>query len=478
MKVDLKVQRPVGEDSSRFQSFELSLERRPIGRLDLPELHSVPSYIFEVDHDHIDRPVKVGYIVQNGFNQGFEGFDQPPSDDKVAEIVRNFMATGVDTIILDYRQNAGGDWDVAADMMNIFSPKATAYYQTSYEYSDELGESQKVVKAMSSDKEHGDVEAAQQVPLVVLVSSETISAAEMVVGALKVYGRALIIGENTYGGGLITETKRLFKPFFRHVLDKPTDEEVGGIRYVTGHFLKPDGTSSHITGEVPDIRIVSPFGAMRKQKWLDETYRGEDGEDNDFTPSPMEKESSLQLGFRDSGMLQKLTAIYSQHIMSRDYQDLHSQWMAEISPSAATAIQKHLLSRKAIYLDKDHVRAKTLATKLAERQQFAMHRFIETTDSDAATYLRNEDHELQEALFVAAHYFWLCRGDHQDPNDLEQAESSYNKLRGCLGSQAAGELGNEKAAPSESRQQAASDTDNNLDQTPETEQSENESESP
>lgn len=487
-QVDLKVQRPVGKDSSRHQSFELSLERRPVGELDIPA-HLV-SHTFEVVHDQMDRPVKVGYIVQNGFYQGHEGFDQSPSDDKVAEIVQNFMANGVDTIILDYRQNSGGDWAVAADLVNIFHPKSTAYYQTSYEYSQELGESQKVVQAMSSDKEHGDVgdrEAAQQVPLVVLVSSATASAAEMVVGALKVHGRALVIGEDTYGHGLVTETKRLFKPFFRHVLDQPTDEQVGGIRYVTGHFLKPDGKSSHIIGEAPDISLASPFGAIRfgairKEKWGDATYRGQD---NDFTAGQnMEKESSPQLGFRDSGMLQKLTAIYSQRILSSDYRDLHSQWIAEVPSSPASAIQKDRLSRQEISIGEDNTRVRTFAAKLAIKQQIAMRRFMASRElgsqsySDSATHLRKEDHELQEALFVAANYFWLCRGDDQDLQNDSEHEPSYNKLLGCFGSQAVSELGDAKNVLSESRKQAAEETAEKTDKTPETEQSEMESENP
>jgi carboxyl-terminal processing protease len=85
------------------------------------------------------------------------------------------------------------------------------------------------------------------VPLVVLVDSDTASAAEMVAGAFKELKRATVIGQTTFGKGTIQATIPLDKA--------PLDKMPGGIRLTVARFLSPSETPYAGRGVTPDILL-------------------------------------------------------------------------------------------------------------------------------------------------------------------------------------------------------------------------------
>jgi carboxyl-terminal processing protease len=82
-------------------------------------------------------------------------------------------------------------------------------------------------------------------PIAVLVNSGTASAAEIVAGALKDTGRAVVVGETTFGKGSVQTLFRL--------------REGEALRLTTAHYYTPGGAIIHEKGIEPQVQvIVSP----------------------------------------------------------------------------------------------------------------------------------------------------------------------------------------------------------------------------
>lgn len=84
---------------------------------------------------------------------------------------------------------------------------------------------------------------APDTPLIVLVDRGTASAAEVVAGALQDHGRAVIVGETTFGKGSVQSVLPL--------------RNGDGIKLTTARYFTPAGRSIQAEGIVPDI-IVKP----------------------------------------------------------------------------------------------------------------------------------------------------------------------------------------------------------------------------
>jgi len=89
---------------------------------------------------------------------------------------------------------------------------------------------------------HGDV--LQGAPLVVLVNGGTASASEIVAGALKDHGRALLIGRTTYGKGSVQTVMPL--------------AHGGALKLTTSRYFTPSGASIQGKGIIPDIVEAAP----------------------------------------------------------------------------------------------------------------------------------------------------------------------------------------------------------------------------
>ncbi|HET6647294.1 MAG TPA: S41 family peptidase [Pyrinomonadaceae bacterium] len=126
----------------------------------------------------------VGYIAMTG------GFNQTTSDE-FQEALQDLHSKGMNMLILDLRGNRGGLLIQAVRVANTF-----------------LQRGQLIVKQEgrirgSSENFRAVNDSPDQTPLVVLVNGDSASAAEIVAGALQDHDRALIVGENTFGKGIV-----------------------------------------------------------------------------------------------------------------------------------------------------------------------------------------------------------------------------------------------------------------------------------
>jgi carboxyl-terminal processing protease len=126
----------------------------------------------------------VGYVAMTG------GFNTTTADEFRAALDK-LHEQGMQMLILDLRGNGGGLLSQAVRVANTFLKRG------------QLIVTQKGRVRGSSETYLADNESPDQSPLVVLVNRGTASASEIVSGALQDHDRALIVGENTFGKGLV-----------------------------------------------------------------------------------------------------------------------------------------------------------------------------------------------------------------------------------------------------------------------------------
>lgn len=102
-------------------------------------------------------------------------------------------------LIFDLRGNGGGLLREAVNIVNFFVPKGKEVVSTRGKISDW----DKVHKALNEPID-------TLMPIVILVDESSASASEIVSGALQDYDRAVVIGRNTFGKGLVQQTRDLF----------------------------------------------------------------------------------------------------------------------------------------------------------------------------------------------------------------------------------------------------------------------------
>jgi carboxyl-terminal processing protease len=132
----------------------------------------------------------IGYIKLDEFTPG--------ASREVIGALTKLKSQGATKIILDLRDNLGGSLYEAVNISNIFIPKDKEVVSTKG-------------KSAESNKAYNTLYAPTDltIPLVVLTSGSTASAAEIVSGTLQDYDRALLIGQRTFGKGLVQTTRQL-----------------------------------------------------------------------------------------------------------------------------------------------------------------------------------------------------------------------------------------------------------------------------
>ena len=132
----------------------------------------------------------VGYISQTGFSDGVAAeFRQ-----KVTELKQQ----GMKTLVLDLRGNGGGLMNEAADIVSVLVPKGSVVVSAK-------GREARASYTLKTTQEPVDT----KIPVIVLVDSGSASASEIVAGSLQDMDRATIMGERTFGKGLVQSIRPL-----------------------------------------------------------------------------------------------------------------------------------------------------------------------------------------------------------------------------------------------------------------------------
>mgnify|MGYP003289188714 CR=1 FL=1 len=141
----------------------------------------------------------------------------------------NVLANSLDKdgYIIDLRSNPGGLLDNAINISDMFLSGGVIVSTVDR---DGYKISQRAAKTVYTKK-----------PVVVLINKGSASASEILSGALKDHGRAIIIGEKSFGKGLVQEVNHL-----------PLNS---GMNITIQKYLTPSGSDIHKKGIMPDIEI-------------------------------------------------------------------------------------------------------------------------------------------------------------------------------------------------------------------------------
>lgn len=159
---------------------------------------------------------------------------------RARDFASKFAEKGVNKVILDLRGNGGGYVSAAEDLLGLWIDGQPVLMQKSKHFGDSTTKTASG-KAILSDMK-----------TLVLVNGSTASASEIVAGALQDYGKATIVGEKTYGKGVVQQMFNLS----------------GGttLKVTTAEWFTPKDRSINKTGIEPDVEVERSYediNAMR-----------------------------------------------------------------------------------------------------------------------------------------------------------------------------------------------------------------------
>lgn len=128
---------------------------------------------------------EIGYIV-------LTQFISVKATNGVKKAFKELKEKGMKKLIFDLRSNPGGALNDAVNITNLFVPKGSKVVDT-------RGKISKATATYKANKEPLDLE----IPIVVLIDGRSASASEIVSGALQDYDRAVVMGERSFGKGLV-----------------------------------------------------------------------------------------------------------------------------------------------------------------------------------------------------------------------------------------------------------------------------------
>lgn len=177
------------------------------------DIIEVITVAYEMKEDHI------GYVAVSGFEQvTYHQFE---------EALQALNDQGMEKLIIDLRNNPGGNLSTVCDMLDLILPEGTIVYTE---------DKHKVREVMTSDDEK-----QMNIPIVVLTNGNSASASEIFAGAIQDYKKGTLIGTTTFGKGIVQNIFSL--------------GDGTSLKLTTSEYFTPNGRNIHGIGIEPDIEV-------------------------------------------------------------------------------------------------------------------------------------------------------------------------------------------------------------------------------
>ena len=178
-----------------------------------------------------------GYIAVSNFRE--------TTTEQFKDAYAALMDEGVERLIIDLRDNGGGLVSAAVDMLNVFMPEGLLVY------TEEKDGTRKEYTSAGEDP--------IGIPLAILVNGGTASSAEIFAGAVQNSGTGILVGETTFGKGIVQTTLPL--------------PDRSAVKLTTANYYTPDGKSLNGTGLAPDVEAELPEDALPDAGETDTQYQ-------------------------------------------------------------------------------------------------------------------------------------------------------------------------------------------------------------
>lgn len=166
---------------------------------------------------------KIGYIEIGTFGEH--------TTDEFIKSWNTLVLTGAEGMILDFRNNGGGYLDTAVDLASIVLPQNSPVVSIK---DNNIKKNQTLFTRVNA-------KSNTTIPIIVLINEYSASASEIFAGAMQDLGRAVILGDKSYGKGSVQEPFNL------------GDGSI--IKITTARWYTPNDMSIDEKGITPDIRL-------------------------------------------------------------------------------------------------------------------------------------------------------------------------------------------------------------------------------
>ncbi|GAB3992926.1 S41 family peptidase [Spirosoma daeguense] len=288
---------------------------------------------------------------------------------EVRSAFQELKGKGMKKLIIDVRENPGGLLNMAIDISNIFIPKDSEVVTTK----GKVTEWNKTYTALNPPLD-------LEVPIIVLTNNHSASAAEIVSGVIQDYDRGVLIGQRTYGKGLVQTTRELsFNTKLKITTAKyyiPSGRCIQAIDY---SHRNPDGS----VGKIPDSlktafktkagRVVYDGGGVLPDVVIEAQ-----------TPAP------IALSLTNKGHIFDYAVKYRHEhptikparefrLTDAEYQDF-TKWVADKEYDYTTQVEKDLgtleaSAKKEKYFDQIQDQLKSLKTKMSHSKDADLNTF-------------------------------------------------------------------------------------------------------
>jgi carboxyl-terminal processing protease len=167
---------------------------------------------------------KVGYVRITQFNE--------PTAADLSKRLDELEGAGMQALIIDLRYNPGGLLNSAVDVCGQFVPPHTVVVSTE----GRMPSQKRNYWTSDTGREHPDY------PIAILINGSSASGAEIVAGALKDLGRAILVGETTFGKGSVQSVMQL--------------PDGSALRLTTAKYYTPSHQVIHEHGVTPNIHAA------------------------------------------------------------------------------------------------------------------------------------------------------------------------------------------------------------------------------
>jgi carboxyl-terminal processing protease len=305
---------------------------------------------------------KTGYVKLNSFTQ-------TASQEVGAAIHQMRDSNNMKQLVFDLRGNGGGLLHEAVNIVNFFVPKGELVVYTK----GRLEETNRDYKTTNTPF---DV----NMPVVVLIDDHSASASEIVSGSLQDLDRAVIIGERSYGKGLVQQTKELefgsmvkltvakyYTPSGRCIqkLDYSHRDENGAVEEVPDSLIATFKTKNGRVvmdgrGVDPDIKIEADYLSLLTQELIIEHHifnfatqyartHSEIGKAKEFRLSPEEyqsfldylKDKNIDYTTTSKKLLEDLMKTAKDEKYLQDSQSEFDALLAKLTPNLATDLERY-----------------------------------------------------------------------------------------------------------------------------------------
>lgn len=170
----------------------------------------------------------IGYMKITEFNSNESDSDETTYTE-FKEQIESLRAEGMEKLVIDLRDNPGGVLDIACDIADYLLPEGIITY----------------TETRTGEREDYKSDANElDIPIAVIINGNSASASEVLTLALRDYERAVVVGEKSYGKGIVQSVY----PF----------NDGSGMSMTIAKYYSPKGTCIHGVGIEPDYTVELP----------------------------------------------------------------------------------------------------------------------------------------------------------------------------------------------------------------------------